>query len=108
MNGSTPSVQDASASFQLQRIKWQGIVESLGQEFSCPLPEVERMLSATARQFEQDARIKDFILILAVKQVKDVLRKSRYVPMSLLHEQTQPLPHISTAPHSSTTILSRT
>ena len=78
MDGSRANgnVQKARESFQRQRIKWQGIVESLGQEFSCPLPEVERMLSSTAHQLEQEAQVKDFIPVLAVKHVKDLLRKS--------------------------------
>jgi two-component system OmpR family response regulator len=41
MGGSSPHVQDMSVTFQRQRMKWQGIMESLGEEFSCPLPEVE-------------------------------------------------------------------
>jgi hypothetical protein len=55
-------------------MKWHGIVESLGEEFSCPLPEVERMLSDAAHQLEQGAHIKDFISVLAVKEVKGHLR----------------------------------
>ena len=76
MDGARPNTQEVRESFQRQRMKWQGIVESLGQEFSCPLAEVERMLSVTAWQLEQEAQVKDFIPLLAVKQVKDLLRKS--------------------------------
>ena len=76
MDGSRSNAQEARESFQRQRMKWQDIVERLGQEFSRPLPEVERMLSVTARQLEQEAKVKDFIPVLAVKQVKDLLRKS--------------------------------
>jgi len=76
----SPNVQEASVSFQRQRMKWQDTVESLGEEFCCPIPEVERMLSATTQQLEQEAQVKDFIPILAVKLVKDLLRKSRPTP----------------------------
>ena len=61
-------------------MKWRGIVESLGEEFACPLPEVERMLSAAAHQLEQEAQIKEFVSVLAVKEVKDLLRKSQRTP----------------------------
>jgi len=79
MDGARLQVKEASESFQRQRMKWEGIIESLGKEFSCPLPEVERMLSAIAYQLDQEAQVKDFIPVLAVKQVKDLLRKSRYI-----------------------------
>ena len=54
--------------------KWHGVVESLGEEFACPLPEVERILSDVAQQLEQGAQIKEFIPVLAVKEVKGLLR----------------------------------
>jgi hypothetical protein len=38
------------------------------------------MLSAIAYKLDQEAQVKDFIPVLAVKQVKDLLRKSRYIP----------------------------
>ena len=93
MGGSSPNVQDVRVTFQRQRMKWQGIVESLGEEFSCPLPEVERMLSTAAQQLEQEAQVKDFIPVLAVKQVKDLLRKSRHAPSRYRqHNLSHPLP----------------
>jgi hypothetical protein len=49
-------------------MKWQGIVESLGEEFACPLSEVERMLSAAAQQLEQVAQVKEFIPVLALNR----------------------------------------
>jgi hypothetical protein len=74
-------------------MKWQGIVESLGQEFACPLSEVEWMLSAAAQELEQGAQIKEFIPVLAVKQVKDLLRKSRQTPSRYgQHNLNHPLP----------------
>lgn len=71
--------------FQPPPMKWHGVVENLGEEFACPPSEVERMLSAAARQLEQGARIKDFISVLAVKQVKVLLRTYRLT--SPRHEQ---------------------
>jgi len=75
-------------------MKWQGVVESLGAEFSCPLPEVERMLSAAAQELEQRAQVKEFIPVLAVKEVKGYLRA--YRPTSPRQEQRElnhPLPN---------------
>ena len=71
--------------FQRQPMKWQSAVENLAEEFSCPISEVERMLSAAADQLEQGARIKEFISVLAVKQVKTFLRAHR--PLPPRHEQ---------------------
>lgn len=80
--------------FQRQTMKWQGIVESLGEEFSRPISEVERMLSAAAHQLEQGAQVKEFIPVLAVKQVKDLLRKSRHTPSRYgQHNLNHPLPN---------------
>jgi len=79
VSGSRTHGQEVSA-VPRQSKKWRGIVESLGEEFSCPLSEVERMLSAVAQQLEQGAQVKEFIPVLAVKQVKDLLRKSRRRP----------------------------
>jgi len=64
--------------FQRQPMKWRGVAENLGEEFSCPIPEIERMLSAAAHQLEQEAHIKEFISVLAVKQVKGLLRAHRF------------------------------
>ncbi len=79
--------------FQRQSMKWQAIAESLGAEFSWPISEVERMLSAAAHQLEQGAQVKEFIPVLAVKQVKDLLRTSRRTPSRYgQHNLTHPLP----------------
>ena len=78
MDGSSTSLPEVSVTFQRQPMKWRGIAENLGEEFSCPISEVERMLSAEAHQLEQEAHIKDFISVLAVKQVKGLLRAYRF------------------------------
>ena len=78
MDGSSTSLPEVSVTFQRQPLKWRGIAENLGEEFSCPIPEVERMLSAAAHQLEQEAHVKDFISVLAVKQVKGLLKADRF------------------------------
>ena len=74
MDGSSPNLSEVRVALIRHPMKWYGIVENLSEEFSCPLPEVERMLSAAAHQLEQEAQVKEFIPVLAVKQVKDLLR----------------------------------
>ena len=78
--------------FPRQPMKWHGIVESLGEAYSCPIPEVERMLSAAAHQLEEGAQVKEFIPVLAVKQVKDLLRKSRHTPSRYGQHNLNPPP----------------
>jgi hypothetical protein len=75
MSGSRTNVQQGVT---FKRQNWQSIVENLGEEFSCPLSEVKQMLNATAQHLEQEAQVKEFIPVLAVKEVKDQLRKSRH------------------------------
>ena len=85
MAESSTNLPEVRVTFQRQQMKWQGIVENLGEEFSCPIPEVERMLSDAAHQLEEGAHIKDFISVLAVKEVKGLLRA--YRSKSPRHEQ---------------------
>ena len=93
MGGSSPNVQEVKVTFQRQPMKWQDIVESLGKEFSCPIPEVERMLTVAAQQLEQGAQIKEFVSVLALKEVKDRLRKSRHTRSRHgQHNLNHPLP----------------
>ena len=73
------------AAFERQQAIWHGIVKNLAEEFSCPVSEVEKLLSTTAHQLKQEARIKDFIPVLAIKQVKDLLRPYQHRPPR--HEQ---------------------
>jgi hypothetical protein len=53
-------------------------VENIAEEFVRPISKVEQMLSTAAHQLEQGTHIKDFISVLAIKQVKDLLRPSRH------------------------------
>ena len=68
------------AAFLRLLAKWDGIVEHLAKEFSCPICQVEEMLSTVVHQLEQGAHIKDFVLILAIKEVKDLMTPYRYTP----------------------------
>lgn len=74
LDGSSTNLSEVRVAFQRQPTNWHGIVEGLGEEFSCPFPEVERMLSAVVHQLEQRAQIKEFISALAVTEGKGVLR----------------------------------
>lgn len=53
------------ATFQRQQPKWQGIAKDVAEEFSCPISEVEQLLSTEGHQLEQGAHIKEFIPTLA-------------------------------------------
>lgn len=68
--------------FERQQAIWHGIVKNLAEEFSCPISEVEKLLSTTAHQLDQEAHIKNFIPVLAMKQVKDLLRPHEAEPSS--------------------------
>ena len=73
------------AAFERQQAIWRGTVKNLAEALSYPLSEVEKALSTAVRQLEQEARIKEFIPVLAIKQVKDLLRPYQHRP--LRHEQ---------------------
>lgn len=79
------NLQEERAAFQHQPAKWHGIVEDIADEFSCPISEVEQILSTETHQLEQRARITVFVPLLAIKQVKDLLRLNRHTPPR--HEQ---------------------
>ena len=68
------------AAFLRLLAKWDGIVEHLAEEFSCPISQVEQMLRTVVHQLEQGAHIKDFVPVLAIKQVKDLLNLNRHTP----------------------------
>lgn len=44
------------------------------------MSEIEKMLCAETHQLEQEAQIKDFVPLLAIRQVKDLLRVNQYPP----------------------------
>ncbi len=64
-----------------QQLHWHSVAQDLAEAFSCPVSEIEKMLCAEMHQLEQEAHIKDFVLLLAIKQVKDFLRAHRYAPL---------------------------
>jgi Protein of unknown function (DUF3562) len=71
------NLQEQRAAFQPQQLKWQVLAKDLAKDFSCPLSEVEQILSIELLQLEQEARIKEFVTVLAVKRAKDLLRPNR-------------------------------
>jgi hypothetical protein len=73
------NLPEERAAFQCQPAKWQGIVDHLAEEFGSPISEVEQMLHTAVHQLEQGAHIKDFISVLAIKQVKDLLKPYRQI-----------------------------
>ena len=76
---STNRLEDQAA-FERQPAMWHGVVEDLAEEFSFPIPVVERMLRTAAHQLEQGARITVFVPLLALKQVKDQLKPYQQIP----------------------------
>lgn len=50
-------------------------VDELATRFSVPPSEVQRLLWEQIRTLERRARIKEFVAVLAIRQVKEVLRK---------------------------------
>jgi hypothetical protein len=50
-------------------------VEGMATRFSVPPSKVQQILTEQLSDLERTARIKQFVEILAVKQVKEVLRK---------------------------------
>jgi hypothetical protein len=65
------------ATFQRQQPTWQGISKDMAEAFSCPIWEVEQLLSTEAHQLEQGAHVKEFIPTLVIKRVKELLRLKR-------------------------------
>jgi Protein of unknown function (DUF3562) len=69
---------EGRATFQRQQPKWHGVAKDMAEAFSCPICEIEQLLSTEAYQLEQDAHVKDFIPTLAIKRVKELLRLKPY------------------------------
>ncbi len=85
---SISNLPDERAAFERQTAKWQVIVKDLAEEFSCPISEIEQILSTEMHKLEQGAHIKDFVPLLAIKEVKNLLRLFRRTPPQ--HEQRDP------------------
>lgn len=80
MDVPSTNLLEERAAFLRLLAKWDGIVEDLAEEFSYPICQVEQMLSTVVQQLEQGAHIKDFVPVLAIKQVKDLLTLNRHTP----------------------------
>lgn len=52
-------------------------INAIAREFSVPISEIHNILWDEIHSLEQQARIRDFIPLLAAKAVKAVLRASR-------------------------------
>lgn len=50
-------------------------VKDIADNFSCPIAEVDQILSGEIQYLEQGAHIKEFVPLLAIKRVKDRLRE---------------------------------
>lgn len=62
----------------LQQTKIQNLdhdVHAMAEQFALPVSEVYEILRGEIRHLEDDARIRDFLPLLAMKHVKDVLRR---------------------------------
>lgn len=51
-------------------------IQDLSEEFSTSTVEVQRILSSEIDHLGQNANVRDFVPILAIKRVKEVLRKN--------------------------------
>ena len=68
------SLMEERAAVDRQELNWHSVAQDMAEEFSCPVSEIEKMLCVEMHQLEQGAHIKDFVPLLAIKQVKDLLR----------------------------------
>ena len=71
---------EETAALQRHQAQWQVIVKNLADEFSCPISQIEEVLSTAEHQLAQEARIKVFVPLLAIKQVKDLMTPYKYTP----------------------------
>lgn len=53
----------------------QSVIQSLADETHRPLDDVDRIFTETYERLDSDARIKDFLILLTSKTVRDELRK---------------------------------
>ena len=73
------------AAVDRQELDWHSVAQDISEEFSCPLSEIEKMLLAERPQLEQEAHIKVFVPLLAIKQVKDQLRLMQHTSLGTSH-----------------------
>jgi hypothetical protein len=53
----------------------QSVIQALADETHRPLDDVDRIFTETFERLDSDARIKDFLIVLTSKTVRDELRK---------------------------------
>lgn len=53
------------------------VVETLAEETNRPLEEVRQLYAETLVLLGSDARVKDYLIVLTSKKVRDVLRQTR-------------------------------
>jgi hypothetical protein len=53
----------------------QSVIQALADETHRPLDDVDRIFTETFERLDWDARIKDFLILLTSKTVRDELRK---------------------------------
>lgn len=51
------------------------VIQALAEETHRPLEDVDRIFSETYEKLDSDARIKDFLILLTSKTVRDELRR---------------------------------
>jgi hypothetical protein len=49
-------------------------IEALAEEIDCPVEEVNNIYASALESFRSSARIKDYLIVLTSKKVRDVLR----------------------------------
>lgn len=54
--------------------RWESMIKHLAADLHTPEAQVEAILQSEVRQLQRHARIKDFILILAARRVKELIK----------------------------------
>lgn len=76
-DATTRRLTEERVAFQRQPSKIQAVAKDIAENFSCSVSEVEQILRLEMHDLEQVARIKEFVPLLAVKRVKEVLTLNR-------------------------------
>ena len=53
----------------------RGVIQALADETKRPFDDVDRIFTETFEKLDSDARIKDYLILLTSKTVRDELRK---------------------------------
>lgn len=76
----TTRLQEERLASQRQPVKIRGMAMDIAKHFACSLPEVEQILQREIHSLDRDARIKEFVPLLASKRVKDWLTLNLWRP----------------------------